>query len=453
VTMRGRTSFGRLLLAIVVLALAVRVGYVAGAKRGPCFNKEIGSIPTQCAAGDQLFYNGEANRLALGDGFVAWAVPGPGAPPAADHPPLTAVVLAPVAWLNIHGPFRWVRDLTGLTEERYFMTLLGTLLVFLIGLLGRRVGGDRVGLVAALVAALYPNLWVSDGLVMSETVTGVTVVGALLLAYSLRDRPRARTALLCGACCGLVALARAELIVFVPLLLVPAAITARGITRRTSLRLAALGVAAALVVVGPWVLYNASRFKDATFVSTNDGLTLAGANCDHVYYGPAIGLWYFGPPCIGPPAPGDQSQASAGYRHQAADYVRAHERRLPIVVAARIGRTWSLFRPADMLTYNVGEGRERWVTLLGLITYYPLALLALAGGWVLARRRRGLLWPLVVPAVAVTISVAVTYGQTRFRAAAEPSIVLLAAVALVAIWRRVRRAPEGAPSSVSDITT
>ena len=73
---RGTRQFGRLLLAIVVLALAVRVGYIVGAKRGPCHINRIGNIPTQCAVGDQLFYNGEANRLAHGDGFVEWAIPG-----------------------------------------------------------------------------------------------------------------------------------------------------------------------------------------------------------------------------------------------------------------------------------------------------------------------------------------------------------------------------------------
>jgi hypothetical protein len=91
-----------------------------------------------------------------------------------------------------------------------------------------------------------------------------------------------------------------------------------------------------------------------------------------------------------------------------------------------------------MLFYNLGEGRERWVTSLGMFTYYPLAFLAVVGGSLLARKRRGLLWPLLVPAIAVTVGVAITYGQTRFRAAAEPTIVLLAGVALVAAWDRLR---------------
>jgi hypothetical protein len=39
----------------------------------------------------------------------------------------------------------------------------------------------------------------------------------------------------------------------------------------------------------------------------------------------------------------------------------------------------------------------------------------------------------------VTIGVAITYGQTRFRAAAEPSIVILATIAIVAGWDWTRR--------------
>jgi 4-amino-4-deoxy-L-arabinose transferase-like glycosyltransferase len=434
-------SFRKLLFAIVMLALVLRVGYVAGAKKGPCEIAPNRWIPSECAVGDQTFYNGEANRLAQGDGFVVWGIPGKHSPPAADHPPLTVVVLAPMAWLSIHGPFAWVHDPSHVTEERYYMAVLGALLVLLIGLLGRRVGGNRVGLLAALLAAIYPNLWVNDGLIMSETITGIVVVLALLLAYNLRDRPRVATALGLGAMCGLVALARAELGLLIPLLAVPAALSARGVDRRTHLRLAVLAVAAAVLVMSPWVIYNESRFKDTTFVSTNDGLALAGSNCDHVYYGSAIGLTFLEPPCIDArePAGYDQSQVSSMYRSRAVHYMDTHLGQLPLVVAARIGRTWSVYRPLDMLLFNLAEGKERFVIIAGIVAYYPLVLLAIAGGWILVRRRRGLLWPLLIPAIALTVGVALTYGQTRFRAAAEPSIVILAAVAAVAAWDGFRR--------------
>jgi len=441
--LRDLDRFWRVLLAISALGLAVRVGYVALAKSGPCtirLNGEvIGSYPSECAVGDQVFYNSAANRLADGDGYVepfdTRHPPHPGTGPAADHPPLTITVLAPVSFAFEHvPPFSWFGDATHVREQRYTMAVLGAVLVALIGLLGRAAAGERVGLIGAGVAAVYPNLWVNDGLIMSETVTGVAVVVALLLTYRFIRGPSVRAAALLGAVCGLAALGRAELALFVPLLAAPAALLVRDRTIGRRLVLAGAAACAAGAVVGPWVVYNNLRFEDRTTISTNDGIALAGSNCDRVYYGGGLGLTSLDPPCIDRPhPPGDQSVVAGIYRRRALDYASDHMRRVPVVVAARIARTWGLYRPADMISYNIGEGRERWVSTLGIWTYYPLLVLAVAGSVSRARRRSIPLWPLLVPAAVVTIGVALTYGQTRFRAAAEPSIVLLAAIALAAL--------------------
>ncbi|MDQ1520243.1 MAG: hypothetical protein QOI55_1316, partial [Actinomycetota bacterium] len=343
---------------------------------------------------------------------------------------------------------------THVREQRYVMALLGTLLVLLIGLLGRAALGPTVGLVAAALAAVYPNLWVSDGLIMSETITGLTVLGALLFALRLTKRPSVTNAIGLGVFAGLATLGRAELILFVPLLVVPVAFFA---SRKTAVALAAIGCVAAVVVVGPWVGYNLARFHERTFVSTNDGIALAGSNCDPVYFGGGIGLTALRPPCIDSPhPPGDESVVAKIYRTRAFDYMKGHKRRLPIVVAARVGRTWSVFRPMDMLDFNRGEGRERWVTALGLWVYFPLLGLAIAGAFVVARRNARVLWVLVVPAIASTVGVAATYGQTRFRAAVEPSLVVLAATALVVVADRLRahtpaaaQGEEGSPAEVA----
>ena len=130
------------------------------------------------------------------------------------------------------------------------------------------------------------------------------------------------------------------------------------------------------------------------------------------------------------------------------DYAEDHLSRIPVVVAARVARTWSLYRPLDMVSFNEGEGREAWVTRLGVVAYYPTLLAGVAGGALLWRRReRRSLWVLAVPAMAVTIGVAVSYGQTRFRAAAEPSLAELAAVAVafaVDRWRARAEMPAAA---------
>jgi Dolichyl-phosphate-mannose-protein mannosyltransferase len=420
--------FWRILLLIALAALALRVGYVAFAKTN------------QPVQGDQLFYNSEANRLARGDGFLepfdpqalSRGVIREGKDPAADHPPLTVVVLAPVSFVTSQA----------LIPQRLTMAVLGTVAVVVIGLLARRLAGDRAGWIAAGIAAVYPNLWVNDGLIMSETLATLVVALALFYAYRLIREPNVWNAVIVGALCGLAALTRAELVLLVPLLAVPAALVARSVATAQRWKLAGIGVLAAAVLIGPWVGYNLSRFKEPTYLSTNDGIALLGSNCDSVYYGDGIGLTDL--KCLGPNPRGDQSVDSRIFRDRAFDYIRDHKKRAVLVAFARVGRTWSVYRPWDMVNYNKGEGREGWVTALGLIAYYPLLIAAVAG-WVVMRRRRRRSWPLLVPALVVTIASAATYGQTRFRVPAEPTIVVLAAVAIAAVvardWPARRKQP------------
>jgi 4-amino-4-deoxy-L-arabinose transferase-like glycosyltransferase len=420
--------FWRILLLIALAALALRVAYVAFAKTN------------QPIHGDQLFYNAEANRLARGDGFLepfdpqalSRGVIREGKGPAADHPPLTVIVLAPVSFVTSQA----------LIPQRVTMSVLGTAAVVVIGSLARRLAGDRAGWIAAGIAAIYPNLWVNDGLIMSETLATLVVALALVYAYRLIREPNIWNALIVGALCGLGALARAELVLLVPLLAVPAALVARSVASAQRWKLAGVGVLAAAVLIAPWVGYNLARFDEPTYLSTNDGIALLGSNCDSVYFGDGIGLTDL--KCLGPNPRGDQSVDSKIYRDRAFDYIRDHKKRALLVAFARVGRTWSLFRPWDMVSYNKGEGREGWVTTLGLIAYYPLLVAAVAG-WVVMRRRRRRSWPLLVPVMIVTIASAATYGQTRFRVPAEPTLVVLASAAIAAVvardWPARRKQP------------
>jgi hypothetical protein len=457
-------KFGRVLLLIVLVGFGVRVAYVVGAKGESCTvvvnGRTEGVSPSECVVGDQLFYNTAANRLAAGDGYnePLWNVlhPGEDPPPAADHPPLTITVLAGVSWIAEHTPGLGDELDTNVREHRWTMVLLGTAMIALVGLLGRRVAGDAAGLLAAGIVAISPNVWVNDGLVMSETLTSLLVVTVLLLAVSWRKEPTPGRVAILGALCGLAALARAEMLLLVPLVVIPVAWHKPDVVQRVI-----TGVAASLLVIAPWVIYNNVRFDERTFLSTNDGIALAGSNCYPVYHGPATGLTSYEARynCLDdPPPPGDQSEVAKVYRQRALEYMQDHKGRAAVVAAARVGRTWSLFRPADMIQFNKGEGRESWVTRLGLWLYYPTLVAAVAGVVILFRRREFLVTAvLLAPAVIVTLSSAATYGQTRFRAAAEPVLAVFAAVALAALWDALRRnrqvaAKTGASSSSSSET-
>jgi 4-amino-4-deoxy-L-arabinose transferase-like glycosyltransferase len=141
--------------------------------------------------GDEPYFHLQSNWLAEGFGFTVQ--PGSGVP-SALHPPLTSLVLAPASWLASGD---------AVLGQRLALAVLGVATVVVIGLLGREVAGDRAGLLAAGIAALYPSLWVNDGIIMSESVTALLVASVLLGVYAYIRKPRMKLARLLGALCGL----------------------------------------------------------------------------------------------------------------------------------------------------------------------------------------------------------------------------------------------------------
>src|SRR5947207_307167 len=125
----------------------------------------------------------------------------------------------------------------------------------------RRDGRVRARAVAAGIAAGYPNLWLYDGLLMPEALAGLLV--ALALLVSVRFVRTGRTSLLIwlGVIIGLGALTRGELLVLVPLLVLPLCLVRRERSVPDRLRLAGLATVLAALVIAPWAIYNVQRFE------------------------------------------------------------------------------------------------------------------------------------------------------------------------------------------------
>jgi hypothetical protein len=229
--------------------------------------------------------------------------------------------------------------------------------------------------------------------------------------------------------CGLAALTRAELVLFLPLLVLPLGLLSAGPPWQRIVRTGVTG-GVAVLVLAPWLVYNLARFDEPTFISTQDGATLLGGSCEETFSGPNMGLLGGPPECAFVTLPsGDESVQSAVARERALLYLARHQDRVPVVATVRVLRTWNLYRPWDMVDLNVYEGRPRWATEAGLWFFYPLAALAVAGAVRLRRLRRPL-WPLLTP-IAITVAVSAAFwGQTRFRAPAEPVLVVLGGVAV-----------------------
>jgi 4-amino-4-deoxy-L-arabinose transferase-like glycosyltransferase len=423
------------LAAIAVVALAVRIGFV------------LVVSPTLPNPGDATAYHLLANNLVDGHGYIR--------PfdfqllqlerPTAEYPPLFPALLAVPSFLGAKS----------VDAQRLFLCFVGTGTVVLVGLLGRRVRGRLVGLVAAVVAAVYPMLFLDEAVLMSETLFVLLVTAALLLAYRAGDSPSPLRFAALGLVLGLSALTRAEGLLLAIVLVVPLAISLRTLPAMRRAVLAGVAIGIAVLVVVPWTARNAVRLHAFVPISNNIGTAVDGANCDLTFSGTQLGLWretfsQFGDAARRRPQAQacfegfdirrrgfDEADVANSHRSSGATYARRHLSRLPIVAAVRELRTWGLYAPRQQIEFESLEGRPRRWQTVGTVMYWVLLPLAVGGAVILVRGRIRV-WPLLSTGVVVALSTALTYGQQRFRTAAEPAIVVLAAVTLVSIAGRRR---------------
>lgn len=401
--------FVRPLLAIAAAGAALRLVYVLVLAR---------KVPD---IGDAGFFHHQALELAKGHGFVDPFVSATVHHPVASaaHPPLYPLVVSVVARLG--G--------TSEVAQRSLGALFGFGTIVLIGLIARRIDGRRTGLVAATVAAIYPVLVAADGAMMSETLYGLLIAGALLLSLNiLGGRRTVPAAAGLGALIGLAALTRAEGLLLLALLAWPLALYRP--PRRVAL-LAASTLACA-VVLAPWLIRNLDTFHELT-MSHNDATVLAGANCPAAYHGTDLGTWNFA--CISKRRTFNERVQSDRWRSEGFRYLRHHAGRLVVVVPIRVMRTWDLWQPRRQVEF--AESEARWASKAGVVVYFLLIPFAVAGAW-LVRRPRGPLMVLLAPVALVTFVSAVGYGVPRFRHPAEIAIVALSAVAIGRVPAAVR---------------
>lgn len=228
---------------VLGVALVVRGAYLLTA-HGPAFDAPLI---------DADYYDALGERLARGAGFPQgpfW------------QPPLYPMVLGALYWLGGHSLW-WPRLLQG---------VLGSLTAVFAGRVARRVSGrGEVELIAGLLVALHGPLVFYDGELLSTSLA--TFLGAAALWLAVREVPSRWTALACGVCIGLGALAVAPTLLLVfPL--------AWALGRGRPIR-AAICVAACAALVLCATAFNRARTGEWLLISANGGINLwLGNNAD-----------------------------------------------------------------------------------------------------------------------------------------------------------------------------
>ena len=366
---RFRTSY----LGLLALALIVRLGTL------------LVVAPTRTDGGDPLFYHSTANFLAKGLGFPE---------------PLNFIAYQNWNASALHGPLYPIvlsisSRLGGTTyfDHKFLSLLIGTAVVAFVGLVARSVAPNKhqnsIALIAMLFAAMYPNLWLVDGVMFPEGLMALCTTAVVYAAYRWRDSEktghRYAWAIAMGVLVSLSALTRGEGLLLAVLIIVPWILLRRDLPLQLRIKNIALAALASLLVLAPWFIRNSQSFEVSVPLSTNGNELFVYANCDEVYSGKYLGFWQFD--CqeqlrrSGIDATGDEAEKSLFWREIGFDYAKEHIGELPKVVAARVGRQWELYRPFQNAEFAYIEGRNGDAAYAGLFMYYGLATAALYGAF------------------------------------------------------------------------
>jgi hypothetical protein len=398
---------------------------------------------------DPVLYLILADHVAAGDGYTYGDAPDQGF--TAYYPPGYPLLLGGVVWTVHQLP----GDVSTFDIAVGLNVVLSLATIALVFVLGRRLAGPGVGLVAAAIWAVWPNLVFHSAIVLTETLFLFLFV--LLLIVTLADPAAARAPgrarlVTIGVLFGLCVLVRPVSLVAAPVFLI-LWWGARGFGQ--ALWRVALVGAVAVVVILPWSVRSTIKMDAPVALSLNFGDNLClghnpgatggfGDLSAHCYTGDHLRR------------PEYETRRQSENISRAVDYIEAH----PGTTLRRTvtkGRV-TLDSDADGLDVAedfgarpiVGSGTRDLLEVAANGVYAVVGLAAIAGAVILVRRpdraRRG--WFLIVVGLVQLIPPLATFGDPRFKMPLYPTMAICAAVAATAAWARLR--PGSAAPAVGD---
>jgi hypothetical protein len=330
---------------------------------------------------------------------------------------------------------------------------VATITAWLVYAIGSRVVSRRAGLAAALLATLHPYLIWHDVHLNREILDGLLAAALVLGALRVEERPSLGRAALLGAVAGLAILGNARL-AFLPLVLVAWLVGRRGWSASTA-RAALVALAAASLVVSPWLVRN--RLSVGCLALTTDARALWKANNANTYRVLAQGGWIDDVPPL-PGAPPSPQDAGEIYRRTGRvvrvdecaqmdlyqDEVLAFWRQHPGEKARLAGQAATMLWQPTIHETRGRPGAGTWLDH-GRRLAEPLfmgALYALAALGLLAAPRRFLSLALAVLAYQTLLAMAFA-GATRYRVPWDFLLAVWAAAGLRAAFRRLAGEPAG----------
>lgn len=304
-------------------------------------------------------------------------------------------------------------DLIWIYLAQVVLSVATVLLVFLIG---RELFSARAGLAAAVLAAIYPMLFVFVATPLTEVL--YTFLVTAFLALYIKVRKGLPWALATGLVGGAAAMTRPVLAGFICLL---------GLLMLVRPGRRKLGVVLLIgfgMVLTPWIIRNAIAFNEFIPLSSRGGFEFylgnaadsTGGTGGHMIWGSDVKL----PP--EPPEGVSENTWSAQLARRAINDITDNPwlfwQRLP-------SKIWNMWRPtwggASLRNLALAGGLYVLMVCLALVCMFRPA----------CRSGSGILWGFLGFHVLVH---ALIYGIVRYRIPVEPALCVLAGQGLITVW-------------------
>jgi 4-amino-4-deoxy-L-arabinose transferase-like glycosyltransferase len=340
--------------------------------------------------------------------------------------------------------------------DRLFLCCLGAGTCVLIYLFARDLFGRRIGLLAGLIACVYPALYLYDGWLYTESLYTflLTAICYCVLRIQRDGGRRRRLWLLCAVLLALLSLTRPNGILVLALVVAwTIFLTWRKLLRSRVLVNAGVAAIVALLLISPWSIRNYLVSHSFVPVATGDGTVLLGAYNDQVLADPNnLGSW-INPLHTNPqveqilqPFPLYTCTASCEATREevskkaAEQWITSHLSVMPTLLLYHVRNFWTPYTREADLPMERFPALPASQALRTMSETFPVPIFLLAAiGLIVTLKRfwRELIFAYLV--ILCTLGEAlVYYGSSRFRAPIEPLLVLLAAGAL---WWLTAKAP------------
>ena len=356
--------------------------------------------------------------------------------PTVDRAPLWPFTIAGLSL--IFGPSDYF--------ARLFLSLVGSGTCVLVYFFARDLFSWRIGVLAGVFAAIYPELYIYDGWLYTESLYIFLLFAICYGLYCLQHKPERNWPnwIICGVLLGLLSLTRPNGIIVIGLFIIWAIIMVwqKFLSLRMTIRGVLVSIVIAVVLIAPWTIRNYLVSHTFIPVAIGDGTVLLGAYNNEVlikstYPGGPKGTWIN--PIVSSPdvvrpfplhtcTPSCEVAREAAFKDAAVKWIEDNIKIMPHLLKLHFINMWQPDTyEADLPIVRFPQ-QQSTQFVLHMMKTWPIYLFILAalGLAVTLWRWRELLFIYFMIILTVAQNI-IYYGSTRFRAPIEPMLILLAA--------------------------